>query len=178
MAAGATCWRLVPIDGMGGGHAYYSRRRAGPGGLLRLGDLSFAGIFYRLGAGELGAVDCAAADAARAALRALIPWQRVSGWEKQFTGKLVEINLVMGIVKLALIVLAMVLSAAPLPFSDQLGADALHWVDALAVGVLSCSQRLFSGGAAERVSGVLEDVPGRARERGGKVIVLVVALVW
>jgi hypothetical protein len=34
----------------------------------------------------------------------------------------------MGIVKLALIVLAMVFSAAPLPFSDQLGPDALHWV--------------------------------------------------
>jgi hypothetical protein len=51
---------------------------------------------------------------------------------RAFTGKLVEINLVMGIVKLALIVLAMVLSAAPLPFSDQLGPDALHllWVAA------------------------------------------------
>jgi hypothetical protein len=51
---------------------------------------------------------------------------------KAFSGKLVEINLVMGIVKLALIVLAMVLSAAPLPFSDQLGPDALHvlWVAA------------------------------------------------
>ena len=45
---------------------------------------------------------------------------------KAFTGKLVEINLVMGIVNLALIVLAMVLSAAPLPFSDQLGPDAMH----------------------------------------------------
>jgi hypothetical protein len=52
---------------------------------------------------------------------------------KAFTGKLVEINLVMGIVNLALIVLSMVLSAAPLPFSDQLGTDALHWIDALAV---------------------------------------------
>jgi hypothetical protein len=52
---------------------------------------------------------------------------------KSFTGKLVEINLVMGIVNLALIVLAMVLSAAPLPFSDQLGGDALHWIDRLAV---------------------------------------------
>jgi hypothetical protein len=52
---------------------------------------------------------------------------------KAFTGKLIEINLVMGIVNLALIVLAMVLSAAPLPFSDQLGGDALHWIDALAV---------------------------------------------
>jgi hypothetical protein len=49
---------------------------------------------------------------------------------KAFTGKLVEINLVMGIVKLALVVVAMVLSAAPLPFSDELGPDAMHvvWV--------------------------------------------------
>ena len=52
---------------------------------------------------------------------------------KEFTGKLIEINLVMGIVNLALIVVAMVLSAAPLPFGDQLGAAALHRVDALAV---------------------------------------------
>jgi hypothetical protein len=52
---------------------------------------------------------------------------------RQFTSKLVEINLVMGIVTMALIVLAMVLSAAPLPFSDQLGPDALHGIDALAV---------------------------------------------
>jgi hypothetical protein len=51
---------------------------------------------------------------------------------KPMTAKLVEINLVMGIVKLALIVLAMVLSAAPLPFSDQLGLDALHVVWAVA----------------------------------------------
>jgi hypothetical protein len=47
---------------------------------------------------------------------------------KPFTGKLVEINLVMGIVRLALIVLAMVFSAAPLPFSDELGGDTLHVV--------------------------------------------------
>src|ERR1035437_1002932 len=47
---------------------------------------------------------------------------------KPFTGKLVEVNLVMGIVNLALVVLAMVLSAAPLPFSDQLGADAMHGI--------------------------------------------------
>ena len=51
---------------------------------------------------------------------------------KPMTAKLVEINLVMGIVKLALVVLAMVLSAAPLPFSDQLGPDALHIVWAAA----------------------------------------------
>jgi hypothetical protein len=49
---------------------------------------------------------------------------------RTFTGKLMEINLVMGIVKLALVVLAMVFSAAPLPFSDELGPDALHFVSA------------------------------------------------
>ncbi len=47
---------------------------------------------------------------------------------RTFTSKLMEINLVMGIVKLTLIVLAMVFSAAPLPFSDELGGDALHFV--------------------------------------------------
>jgi hypothetical protein len=52
---------------------------------------------------------------------------------KLMTAKLVEINLVMGIVNLALIVLAMVLSAAPLPFSDQLGSGTLHWITAVAV---------------------------------------------
>jgi hypothetical protein len=52
---------------------------------------------------------------------------------RAFTGKLIETNLVMGIVKLALIVLAMVFSAAPLPFSDELGPDALHVVWAGAI---------------------------------------------
>ncbi len=47
---------------------------------------------------------------------------------RTFTSKLMEINLVMGIVKLALIVLAMVFSAAPLPFSDQLGPEAMRVV--------------------------------------------------
>jgi hypothetical protein len=47
---------------------------------------------------------------------------------KEFASKLAEINLVMGIVKLALIVLAMVFAAAPLPFSDQLGGSAMHVV--------------------------------------------------
>ncbi len=49
---------------------------------------------------------------------------------KGLSSKLTEVNLVMGIVKLALIVLAMVFSAAPLPFSDQLGPGALHAVTA------------------------------------------------
>jgi hypothetical protein len=51
---------------------------------------------------------------------------------KTFTSELVEIGMVMGIVNLALLILAMVLSAAPLPFSDQLGGDALHMVWAAA----------------------------------------------
>lgn len=45
---------------------------------------------------------------------------------RAFSSKLMEINLVMAIVKIALIVLAMVFSAAPLPFSDQFGPDVLH----------------------------------------------------
>ncbi len=49
---------------------------------------------------------------------------------KGFTGKLAEINLVLGIVKLALLVVAMVFSAAPLPFSDEIGPDAMHFVAA------------------------------------------------
>ena len=51
---------------------------------------------------------------------------------KVFTSELVEIGMVMGIVNLALMIVAMVLSAAPLPFSDQLGGDALHTVWAAA----------------------------------------------
>lgn len=54
---------------------------------------------------------------------------------KAFTSELVEIGMVMGIVNLALIVVAMVLSAAPLPFSDQLGGGTLHvvWTGAAVV---------------------------------------------
>ena len=47
---------------------------------------------------------------------------------KGFSSKLAEVNLVMGIAKVAIIVLAMVLSAAPLPFIDELGSGALHYV--------------------------------------------------
>ena len=45
---------------------------------------------------------------------------------KPFTSKLVEINLVMGIVKLALLVLAMVFSSVLIPFAEQVGAGTLH----------------------------------------------------
>jgi len=41
--------------------------------------------------------------------------------------KLVEINLVMGIVKIALIVLAMVFSATPLPFENVTTPEFLFW---------------------------------------------------
>lgn len=51
------------------------------------------------------------------------------------TMKLVEVNLVLGIVKLALIVLAMVFSAMPLPFEAQMSGTALYLWWAL-VGVL------------------------------------------
>jgi hypothetical protein len=49
---------------------------------------------------------------------------------KPFSSKLVEINLVMGIVKLALLVLAMVFSSVLIPFADQVGAGTLHveWI--------------------------------------------------
>jgi len=42
------------------------------------------------------------------------------------TGKLVEVNLVLGIVRLALIVLAMVFSAIPLPFAADMTGTALY----------------------------------------------------
>lgn len=42
------------------------------------------------------------------------------------TGKLVEVNLVLGIIRLALIVLAMVFSAIPLPFEADMSGTALY----------------------------------------------------
>jgi hypothetical protein len=42
------------------------------------------------------------------------------------TGKLVEVNLVLGIIRLALIVLAMVFSAIPLPFEGDMSGTALY----------------------------------------------------
>jgi hypothetical protein len=45
---------------------------------------------------------------------------------KGVTGKLVEMNLVLGIVKLALLVLAMVFSAVPIPFESVVPAEQLH----------------------------------------------------
>jgi len=45
---------------------------------------------------------------------------------RELTSRLVEANLVMGIVKLMLLVLAMVFSSVLIPFSDEVGAGALH----------------------------------------------------
>ena len=108
------------------------------GGEPDLIGFSFWAIFLSLGFYTLWALVSWALQIApllmllekRSALVAL--WESVR-LGKTFSGKLVEINLVMGIVKLALLVLAMVLSAAPLPFSDQLGADALHGIGAVAL---------------------------------------------
>jgi hypothetical protein len=49
---------------------------------------------------------------------------------RAFTAKLIEANLVMGIVKLALLVVAMVFSSVLIPFADEVGAGTLHleWV--------------------------------------------------
>jgi hypothetical protein len=58
-----------------------------------------------------------------AAFRALF---RSFSLGKELSGKLMEVSLVLAIVKIMLIVLDMVFSAAPLPFSDEFGPDALH----------------------------------------------------
>ena len=57
------------------------------------------------------------------------PWaalRRSFSLGKPLSGKLMEVCLVLAIVKIMLIVLDMVFSAAPLPFADQFGPDALH----------------------------------------------------
>lgn len=56
------------------------------------------------------------------------------------TGKLIEINLIMGIVKMALVVLAMVFSATPLPFEAEIHGNALYaWWAAVSVLYLLAS---------------------------------------
>ena len=56
------------------------------------------------------------------------------------TGKLVEINLIMGIIKLALVVLAMVFSACPLPFASVMQGPPLYiWWAAVSVLYLMAS---------------------------------------
>jgi hypothetical protein len=60
----------------------------------------------------------------------------------------VEINLVMGIVKIALIVLAMVFSACPLPFESVATPEFMAWWYVGVTVVLFCGVGLFPCGAA------------------------------
>jgi len=60
-----------------------------------------------------------------ASLRALL---RSFTLGNALSGKLMEVSLVLAIVKIMLIVLDMVFSAAPLPFASEFGPDALHVV--------------------------------------------------
>jgi hypothetical protein len=58
----------------------------------------------------------------------------------ELKSKLVEINLVMGIVKIALVVLAMVFSACPLPFESIATPDFMaHWYIAVSIWYLVAS---------------------------------------
>jgi hypothetical protein len=69
-----------------------------------------------------------------ASLRALL---RSFSLGKTLSSKLMEVSLVLAIVKIMLIVLDMVFSAAPLPFASEFGPDALHVVDvAVFIGFL------------------------------------------
>jgi len=52
---------------------------------------------------------------------------RAAAMRRDLRGPMVEINLVMGIVKIALIVLAMVFSATPLPFESVATPEFMHW---------------------------------------------------
>lgn len=63
-----------------------------------------------------------------------------SGSLRGLRAKLVEINLVLGIVKLALIVLAMVFCATPVPFKEQINGMALYgWWAVVTVWYLAAS---------------------------------------
>ena len=100
-------------------------RRAESGGVLCAGDRGDAGIVYAVGGGELGA--------SVAPLLAMLRGLGVRGSLAAafrlgpLKSKLVEINLVMGIVKIALMVLAMVFSATPLPFESVATPEFLAW---------------------------------------------------
>jgi len=63
---------------------------------------------------------------------------------KVLSGKLMEVSLVLAIVKIMLIVLDMVFSAAPLPFADEFGPDALHVLYVLVFVVFLVANDFFS----------------------------------
>jgi hypothetical protein len=72
--------------------------------------------------------------------RSLISALAASVRQGPLTTQLVEVNMVLGIVKLALIVLAMVFSAIPLPFEAQMSGSALYlWWAAVGVWYLAAS---------------------------------------
>ena len=127
-AAGELCG-VVLVCGAGGGDDGDGADGGGwgaePGGVFFAGDCGDAGAVYAVGGGELGAVGgSAAGDAAGVGVRGSLAAAFRLGPLKS---KLVEINLVMGIVKIALIVLAMVFSATPLPFESVTTPEFLMW---------------------------------------------------
>ncbi len=77
------------------------------------------------------------------------------------TGKLVEVNLVLGIVRLALIVLAMVFSAIPLPFAADMTGTALYPLVGIGHPALPGGQRFLPGGQAGCLRPVLAALPSR-----------------
>jgi hypothetical protein len=113
------------------GATHMSGTNIGTGGEPDLIGFFIWAIFLSLGFFTLWALICWTVAVApliallegRSALSALGQTFRLG---KPFTSKLAEINLVMGIAKIALAVVAMVFSAAPLPFSDELGPGAMH----------------------------------------------------
>ena len=117
----------VPARGGGAGDhgADCAGRGAEPGALLCAGDCGDLGVVCFMGSGELGL-----------AVAPLLAMQRGTGvWASLRAAfglgalriKLVEINLVMGIVKIALLVLATVFSASPLPFETVASREFLTW---------------------------------------------------
>lgn len=77
----------------------------------------------------------------RVTLRSLVSSFRLG---KVLSGKLMEISLVLAIVKIMLIVLDMVFSAAPLPFADEFGPDAMHLLYVLVFVVFLVANDFFS----------------------------------
>ena len=77
------------------------------------------------------------------------------------TCKLVEVNLVLGIVRLALIVLALVFSAIPLPFEADMTGTALYAWWAVVTLLYLVAMRFLPGGEARCVRPVLAVLPSR-----------------
>ncbi len=79
----------------------------------------------------------------------------------RLNGKLVEINLVLGIIKLGLVVLAMVLSATPLPFQAEMAGTPLYLWWALVTVLYLAASDLFQ---VARVVAFVEFWRGRVSE--------------